>query len=180
MNSIEELEELRMLNGYGFVSDKIMAEALNAFSLKEAIWNHRMLDLADLVSGWSKDPSTKVGAVIANAENQIISTGYNGFPRGIKDDERLNDREVKYQMVIHAEMNAILFAQRSLVGCKLFTYPFLPCSVCASKVVQTGISKVVSFKTTCDRWVESVDLGKKIMTEAGISVIEYEEDADEI
>lgn len=70
-------------------------------------WHHRFLSLAKHVAGWSKDPSTKVGCVIAK-DKRIVSVGYNGFPEGIRDTyERLNNRELKYQIVQHAEENAI-------------------------------------------------------------------------
>ena len=74
-------------------------------------WVKRFFRLANEVATWSKDPSTKVGAVIVGENKQIISQGYNGFPRGVDDtEERYNNREIKYKMVVHAEMNAILNA----------------------------------------------------------------------
>jgi len=79
------------------------------------MWHLRFLDLAKHISNWSKDPSTKVGAVIFDSDKRIISVGYNGFPKNISDDpEKYLNREIKYQMVVHAEINAILFAQRNL------------------------------------------------------------------
>ncbi|NCA14162.1 MAG: hypothetical protein EBS89_08535, partial [Proteobacteria bacterium] len=76
-------------------------------------WDRWFLGLAHYVSTASKDPSTKVGAVIVDAERRVVSVGYNGLPRGVEDsEERLHNREVKYKMIIHAERNAILFAQR--------------------------------------------------------------------
>lgn len=107
-----------------------------------ANWDARFLDMARLVSSWSKDPSTQAGAVITDG-NRMVSVGFNGFPRGISDDERLAIREVKYEMVVHAEVNAVLFARRSLVGLTLYTWPIPSCSRCAAVVIQSGISKVV-------------------------------------
>jgi dCMP deaminase len=86
-------------------------------------WHNRFLDLAKFISGWSKDPSTKVGAVIVDKNKRIVSVGYNGFPKDVKDDNRLYDRESKYLIIIHAEINAILFANKSLDDCILYTYP---------------------------------------------------------
>ncbi len=68
-------------------------------------WDKRFMKLAREISTWSKDPSSQIGAVIINDERRILATGYNGFPKGIRDtEERLNDREQKYPMIVHAEM----------------------------------------------------------------------------
>ena len=65
-------------------------------------WDKRFINIAESVSTWSKDPSRKIGA-IAVRNRKILSTGYNGFPKGIEDTEaRLNVREIKYQYVVHA------------------------------------------------------------------------------
>ena len=70
-------------------------------------WDGRFLDIAREISTWSKDPSRKIGA-IAVRDRKILATGYNGFPKGIEDTPcRLNIREIKYQYVVHAEMNCI-------------------------------------------------------------------------
>ena len=71
-------------------------------------WDRRYLDLAAEVSKWSKDPSSKIGAVAVGSKGQVLSQGYNGFPRGIVDGGvRLNEREIKYKYIVHAEMNLI-------------------------------------------------------------------------
>ena len=76
-------------------------------------WDRRYLGLAREVSCWSKDPSTKIGAVIADNQGRVVALGYNGFARNIEDaDEKLNLRELKYEMVVHAEVNAVLIAGR--------------------------------------------------------------------
>ena len=131
------------------------------------IWDRRFLQLAELISSWSKDPSTKVGTVITKG-NKIISLGYNGFPSKIDDDSRLLDREEKYKIIIHAERNAILFANQSLDNCTIYTYPFMPCSSCASLIIQSGISRVVSYSTIPERWKESFELSKNLLKEAKI------------
>ena len=142
-------------------------------SLQKSKWDNRFLDLAKLVSTWSKDPSTQVGAVIVDKNNRIISIGYNGFPQYISDDNRLKDRETKYKMIVHGEMNAILFANRSLENCTLYTYPFMPCPRCGSMIIQTGISKIVSFKDCPDRWESEFNLSKQLFEEANIELILY-------
>jgi dCMP deaminase len=133
-------------------------------------WDQRFLKLAYDVSDWSKDPSTKVGAVIARGK-RFISLGYNGFPVGVEDtEERLNERELKYQLIVHGERNAIIFAERSLVGCTLYTVPFMPCSVCAGMVIQAGITRVVAPYSDNPRWIESFKLTESMFREAGVTL----------
>lgn len=137
-------------------------------------WDKRFIDLAKLVGSWSKDPSTKVGAVIVDKDNRIISIGYNGFPASIEDDERLLDREQKYKIIVHGEINAILFAGKSLVGCTLYTIPFEPCPRCAGLIIQSGIKRVVSPRNNNSRWEEDFKITRKLFKEAGISLNYYE------
>ena len=90
-------------------------------------WDFRFLDMAALIANWSKDPSTKVGAVIVDKNNRVISLGYNGLPSSVPDDpEILNNRFEKYKYIIHAETNAILTANSSVKDCSVYTFPFLP------------------------------------------------------
>ncbi len=139
-------------------------------------WDHRFLELARLVSTWSKDPSTKVGAVIADDKNRIVSLGFNGFARSVQDlSERLNDRETKYKMVLHAEENALLFANRDLAGCTIYTYPLMPCAACMSRIIQKGIARAVSLESDNPRWQEHFILSKQLAEEAGIEVRLYNE-----
>ena len=110
-------------------------------------WDNRYLSLAKEVATWSKDPSTQVGAVTVGAKKEVLSQGFNGFPRGIKDtDERYNHRETKYKFVVHAEMNAIYnatYSGTSLDGATLYIYGLPICSECAKGIIQVGIKKVV-------------------------------------
>ena len=134
-------------------------------------WDLWYLDLAKQISTASKDPSTKVGAVIVDGKNRIVSVGYNGFPVGIEDtEERLNNREIKYKIVIHAERNSLLFAKGSVENCTIYTWPFMPCSVCAGMIIQSGISRVVSFKSENPRWEEEFKLSKELFTESGVKL----------
>lgn len=141
-------------------------------SLSYSKWDIRFLDLAKLVSSWSKDPSTQVGAVIVDSKNRIVSVGFNGFPQKIKDDTRLECRESKYNTIVHAECNAIMFANKSLEGCTLYTYPFQPCSNCAGMIIQSGITRVVTLKLKeeYDRWKTNFQMAKDLFQEANISV----------
>jgi dCMP deaminase len=107
-------------------------------------WHQRFFDLAKHVAQWSKDPSTKVGAVIVNDRRIVIGVGYNGFPRGVLDHEdRYNDRPTKYAHVVHAELNAIFNATESVQGCTLYV-TLAPCNECAKAIIQSGITSVWS------------------------------------
>lgn len=139
-------------------------------------WHYRFLMLAAHVAEWSKDPSTKTGAVIARPDRTVVSLGYNGFPRGVGDTPaRLEDRNVKYDLMIHCEMNAVLSAHDDVRGCALYTWPFASCIRCAVHMVQAGIGAAV-FPTLperlTERWAESVRQTKKIYDESGVTWIE--------
>ena len=135
-------------------------------------WNRRFLALAEHIATWSKDPSTKVGAVIVDADRRIISTRYNGFPRDVEDlDQRLNNRDVKYEMIVHGEINAIVFANQNLQGTTLYTWPFMPCSRCAGIVIQSGIRTVVAPYNDNPRWQASFELTEQMFREAGIKLV---------
>ena len=135
-------------------------------------WIKRYMQLADQVSVWSKDPSTKVGAVIVGENGQIVSQGYNGFPRGVVDSaERYNNRPLKYKFVVHAEMNAILNALyngASVKGCSLFVHNLPVCNECAKAIIQSGIKKVFMDTQINERWQESWNLTKQMFEEAKI------------
>lgn len=135
-------------------------------------WDRRFLGLAAHVAKWSKDPSTQVGAVIAN-DKRVVSLGFNGFPQGLSDDHRLHDRETKYSMVLHAEENALLFASSDLTGNTIYVYPLPPCSRCAAKIIQTGITRVVTtIPDDMSRWEDSVALTRTIFQESGVEMVE--------
>jgi dCMP deaminase len=139
-------------------------------------WDNRYLALAKEVATWSKDPSTQVGAVTVGAKKEVLSQGFNGFPRGIKDTpERYNHRETKYKFVVHAEMNAIYnatYSGTSLDGATLYTYGLPICSECAKGIIQVGIKKVVIEKSKeLDNWNESLRLSREMFAEAGVKLI---------
>ena len=131
-------------------------------------WDHRFLDLAKLVASWSKDPSTQVGAVIVDNKNRIVSLGFNGFPKNIKDDARLSIRLMKYNRIVHAECNAIMFANKNLENCTIYTYPFQPCSKCAGMIIQSGIKRVVTLPLSVEhsRWAEDFEIAKDLLLES--------------
>ena len=138
-------------------------------------WDLRFIELAKHISGWSKDPSTKVGCVVVGEDREIRSTGFNGFPRGIDDNpERLANRETKYPLICHAEENAIMHAARigvSLKGSTAYvTCP--PCYRCARSLIQSGVKEVVySLEVEVpDRWQEDFKISTEMMQEAGLIV----------
>ncbi len=135
-------------------------------------WQKRFFDLAKLVATWSKDPSSQVGAVIVDDKKRIVSVGFNGLPIGVKDtEERLNTREIKYELIVHAEANAILTAPKSVAGCTIYVHPYLPCSRCAGAIIQSGIKKVVvEDRPIPERWLNNFMLAKSILEEAGVEI----------
>lgn len=140
-------------------------------------WHIRFLKIAKEISTWSKDPSSKIGAVIVNDDRRILATGYNGFPRGIEDsDERLNNREEKYPRIIHAELNALMNALYNGVSVKdatLYVYGLPICSDCTKSVIQSGIKHVVLSKpdSAPDKWRESwYKISEPMFKEAGITI----------
>ncbi len=136
-------------------------------------WDQRFLKLARFISDWSKDPSTQVGCVITDSMMRIVSTGFNGLPSGVEDTiERLENRSIKYEMVVHAERNAIIDAKRDLNGLTLYVWPLMPCSVCAAMIVQTGIAEVVAPITENERLAKSchLDLTETMFRESGITL----------
>ncbi len=137
-------------------------------------WDQRFLVVASHFPGWSKDPSTKVGAV-AVRNRRILAQGYNGLPAGVSDSEaRLMDRETRLAMTVHAEANCICHAANngvSLIGSTIYVWPLMTCSHCASLLIQAGIVKVVvpNF-VELQRWQDSFDLARTMFIEAGVSV----------
>jgi dCMP deaminase len=139
-------------------------------------WDLRFLSLAKHISNWSKDPSTKVGSVLVDDNRRVISMGYNGFPAQIKDDaEHYLNRDLKLKKVVHAEANAIVFAQRDLSTSSLYVWPFMPCSNCAGLVIQSGIKKVVSVSNDNPKWQESFKLTKEMFADAGVILCLYDQ-----
>ena len=132
-------------------------------------WDYRFLSLSRTISDWSKDPSTKCGSVITRPDNTICSLGFNGFPSKIDDDDRLLDRNIKYSLIIHAEMNAILSAKENLVGYTIYVWPQIPCSNCAKHIIQTGITRVVyGDKLLPPNWEEDSKVTKEMFIESGV------------
>ena len=133
-------------------------------------WDEYFMGVAKLAARRSKDPSTQVGACVVSPENIIISTGYNGMPKGCSDDEFPWGREgaeTKYPFVVHAELNAILNANgRDLRGSKLYVALF-PCNECAKAIIQSGVKEVYYLS---DKYAStpSTVASKRMMDAAGV------------
>lgn len=152
--------------------------------MANVIWDRRHLAHAKHIASYSKDPSTKVGAVIVQPDtNLVVGLGYNGFPRGVRDSEdRLSNRALKYSLVVHAEVNAILMAKEKAQGATLYVYPafFTPCicNECCKVAIQAGIKEIVGEKPVYDermaRWKDSIEISKLMCDEAGVTYREVE------
>lgn len=143
-------------------------------------WDQFFLGLAKFYSQASKDPSTKVGAVLVQPDRRlVVGLGYNGFARGVLDtEERLTNRELKYKLVVHAEVNALIMAGERAKGATLYVYPsfIMPpiCHDCCKTAIQFGIKEIVGYTPDVDaerqkRWAESIALSREMCSEAGIS-----------
>jgi len=138
----------------------------------------RFLGLTDTIATWSKDPSRGVGAVIVSPMQQVLATGYNGLPRGFEDHPERLQRPEKYDLIVHAEMNAIIQCARngtSTVGATLYS-SFSPCINCSISIVQAGITRVVTRanQSDDDHWNESIEKSFALFEEVGIQYIVME------
>ena len=145
-------------------------------------WDEYFMGIALLAARRSKDPNTQVGACIVSQDNIIISTGYNGMPKGCSDDEYSWDREgdeTKYPYVVHAELNAILNASgRDLRGSRLFVALF-PCNECAKAIIQSGVKEVLYLS---DKYATtpSTLASKRMMDAAGVKYTQLTTNLDSI
>lgn len=110
-------------------------------------WDARFYSLAKSVSDWSKDPKARVGAVILDERHWPTALGYNGFPAGVEDDvAKLNDQELKNDMVVHAEQNALLHAGYRARHGSIYVYGKPVCPRCAVLIIQAGVKRVVALQ----------------------------------
>jgi len=129
--------------------------------------------VAEAVAQLSKDPRTKVGALIIDHRGCIRAVGYNGFPRNIEDDPaRYENREIKLRMVAHAEANAIANAAAvgtPLYGCSIVVTKY-PCRECAKLFINAGITKILTNDIEPGAWIDSCRDAKSMFNEAGLQV----------
>ena len=147
-------------------------------------WDEYFMGIAMLAARRSKDPNTQVGACIVSQDNIIISTGYNGMPKGCSDDEFPWDREgqqdmTKYPYVVHAELNAILNANgRDLRGSRIYVALF-PCNECAKAIIQSGVQEVLYLS---DKYKDTMLnlASKKMLDAAGVKYTKLTTSLDSI
>ncbi|MBQ8085182.1 MAG: dCMP deaminase family protein [Lachnospiraceae bacterium] len=148
-------------------------------------WDQYFMSVARISAERSKDPNTCVGACLVGVDNRIISTGYNGFPRGCSDDEYPWDREAeselgtKYMYCVHAELNAILNGTgRDMKNARLYTTLF-PCNECAKAIIQVGISEVIYLE---NKYAKEgfVIASMRMLDSAGVIYRKYEEGDKEL
>lgn len=138
-------------------------------------WDQRFLQLARTIAGWSKDPSTKVGAVCVR-DRRVLASGYNGFPQDVSDHlSRLKNRDMRLMMTVHAEANVIAYAARHgvcLQGGTIYVFPLMVCNQCAAQLIQAGVNRVVvpNFVEPL-RWQESFDTARQMFIEASVPVV---------
>lgn len=138
-------------------------------------WDSRFMDLALHIANWSKDQTTKVGCVIVGPENDVRALGYNGFPRGINDQEPLrHSRPEKYLWTEHAERNAIYNAAQNGVAlrdCRMYL-PWFPCMDCARAIVQCGLRELIAFPPNYEdpRWGAAFRSSVELFEEAAVGV----------
>lgn len=146
-------------------------------------WDLRYLRMAREIANFSKDPSTKCGAVLVQADRSPISFGFNGLPKNIPASaelEILNNRGTKIALILHAEENCVRFAEsKNLEGSCIYIYPFMPCSKCSSLLMQYGIKRVVAPKMDEKserylRWKESFELTAEFLELGGVELKLYD------
>lgn len=141
-------------------------------------WDSFYIGLAQYMSTASKDPSTKVGAVIVRPDKSVCSVGFNGFPKTMPDDPEIYaNREEKYSRIIHGEINALAFAREPVKGYTLYTVPFMPCDRCFVQMAQVGIVRYVFPKATPEqltRWGAAFDKVLKYAKEMNLEMVEIE------
>jgi dCMP deaminase len=138
-------------------------------------WDKRFLEMATLVSTWSKDPSTQCGAAIVRPDKTVVSVGFNGFPKQMPDSPSWYDnREDKYSRIVHCEMNAVLHAYEKLEGCVLYTTGPC-CDRCAVHMIQAGITHFVAYTAPemWERWGEAFAKTFRYYDECGVTHKEY-------
>lgn len=141
----------------------------------------KLIPVAEAYAKLSKDPNTQVAALLVDSKGRVRAQGFNGFPRGIKDDERLSNKETKLPRIVHAEMNCI--ASAAAVGvptenCALVVTRY-PCHECAKLIISAGIKFILCPEASAfSSWVSSTDVAEAMFAEAGIEVQIYGEEND--
>lgn len=144
-------------------------------------WDECFMRMAHVIAERSKDPSSQVGAVIATQENVVLGLGYNGFPRGIDEDQFPWDREgelheTKYAYICHAEENAVYNANNITKGAKIYATLF-PCNECTKTIIQKGITEVI-YESDKYHDTSICKASRNMLEAAGIKVRQYSSKMD--
>lgn len=135
----------------------------------------KFMTIAEAMAAMSKDPSTRVGSVAIDDNYNILSTAYNGFPRGVADHEsRYNDRPTKYALIAHAEQNLVAqaaYTGTSLRGSTVLLTSLFPCSACAKSLIQAGVARVIAPMADNERWEGEAVWAGTMFVEAGVEVV---------
>ena len=133
-------------------------------------WHEYYLQIAEIAAKKSKDPSSQVGCVIVDSSNKIVSTGFNGFVAGCDEDQMTYDRPMKYNLIIHAEMNALMFANQPVKGCTVYVTHH-PCDNCFKHLLQAEKKIYYKSKSVLERFsqdqLEAID---RLQKATGVSI----------
>lgn len=145
-------------------------------------WDEIFMMIAKIIAQKSKDPSTQTGAVVVGRDNMILGLGYNDWPSGVKEgtfswsknygDSKKDILNTKYPYVVHAEINAVLNANRPIKDGKIYCLLF-PCIECAKIIIQSGIRTLIYEDDRRDKDVNSFAASKKLFDAAGITYKKY-------
>jgi dCMP deaminase len=136
-------------------------------------WDRRFMEIAFVASKWSKDLNAKVGAVVVDAQGQVAGVGYNGFPKKVDDSLTRLQSDIKLELVVHAEVNAILGAGDRARGGTLYVSGKPICARCAGLIIQAGIDRVVASEpqaSTGSKWDESGLIARQMFQEAQLKI----------
>lgn len=141
-------------------------------------WDQRFCELAKFVSEWSKDPNAKVGAVVFSKRGGDVSIGYNGFPMGVEDSvERLQDSQIKLELIVHAEQNALIAAGSRAQGATIYVWGKPVCARCAGSIIQAGVKRFVALSPDAvsadSKWHLTGKYAQQMFLEAGIDMDFY-------
>ena len=140
-------------------------------------WQSRFIRLAEEVATWSKDPEASVGCVVISPDRRQISYGYNGLPASVPDThEILSNVELKLQLSVHAELNAILNARTNLTGWHIYVTK-CPCVNCAKAIIQAGLTEIVCpAPVRTSKWFDVNEAALSLLAQANVTVTLYSGD----
>lgn len=133
-------------------------------------WSERFLSLAHTIAEWSKDPSTKVGAIAVSDHKQILETGYNGLPRGVKDEAARMERPAKYLWTAHAEENLVAHAARDRLEGATVYVTHMCCAACTRMLINAGVKQIVVGPGQTSMPPEQFEVAMQMIDEARVSL----------